>query len=662
MSEHLPGSILLYGGDANPCAAARLLVAEGFCLRTAHSPSEIREAAGCEPPDLLLFDGSASPDGVAAAVEALREAVGSRFVPVLGVEIPAGWASGSAPALHDLADDLLPTGTAPDRLLHRVRALMRLTGRLKGMGADLQRLTQVGIALSAEHNLARLLERIVDEACAITNADAGTVYTVDNEAGVLRFQVAVNHSLGTRMGGETGAPVTLPPVPLTPSHASANVALTGKIVNIPDVYEAEGFDFTGTRQYDRITGYRSRSMLAVPIRNHEDEVILVLQLFNAVDPATGQVGPFQPSSVGPTRALASQAGVALTNATLINDLQALLEGLIQVMATAIDEKSAYTAGHVRRVTRLAVLLAEAVNGCAEAEFEGRRFTRAELEELRIAGLLHDIGKIVVPEHVVDKATKLERVYDRIAEVRTRFSAIRLSLHNAALREKLKLAQAPGSPTSVEAVDLRLQERLAELDEDLAFIESVNNGGEFMAPERLERLQSIAERTYFDDTGNEHPYLTECEVRNLSIPRGTLLPEELDIIRGHASVSIRLLSQIPFARKLKNVPTIAGEHHETLNGTGYPLKKTAEQLGLQSRILAVADIFDALTASDRPYKRAYSAERAYEILRDEASRGRLDGRLVEAFIRAECHRRLQEEIAAGNFDPFAGNSPPPPPTA
>jgi HD-GYP domain-containing protein (c-di-GMP phosphodiesterase class II) len=512
------------------------------------------------------------------------------------------------------------------------------------MASQLQRLTRIGIALSAEQDLNRLLERILEESRAITYADAGTLYTVDHEAKLLRFQIVQNETLAIHMGRAGGGRLELPPVPLTPVSVSGYVALTGQTVNIPDVYHAHGFDFRGPLQYDALTGYRSQSMLVAPIRDHEDTVVAVLQLINARNRDTGEVVPFRGARVDETLALASQAGVALTNARLVHDLKALLEGLIQVLATAIDEKSAYTAGHIRRVTRLSMLLAEAVNQAPEAELGGQRFSEDELEELRVAGMLHDIGKLVIPDHITNKATKLETVYDRIHEIRLRFSVIRRGMENAVLRRKLELLQAPGGAAAeaLSALDGALEADLKALADDLLFLEALNSGGEWVNPARIERLEAIAARTYQDDEGSERPFLTPNELRNLSIQRGTLLPEELEVVRTHASVSVRLLNQIPFSGKLRNVPDIAGDHHEALNGSGYPRGKIGDDISLQSRILTIADIFDALTAVDRPYKKAYPPEVACGILREEAERGKLDPRLVDLFIRADCPARLREE--------------------
>ncbi|MFN3649079.1 MAG: HD domain-containing phosphohydrolase [Armatimonadota bacterium] len=633
-----PLLLLVDADDSQRIALAELLSRAGYEVAAFESAAEARVVLeGERRPDLAVLDLGAPDVYESRLCAQLKERSRPRSTPVLGLQPP--WLSVERlRTLSEGVDDLLPRPVAPEVLLAHCAALARLKQVTDGMSAELQRLTQVGIALSAEHNLHRLLERIVDEARALSHADAGTLYLVDPDERVLRFEIMQCASLGTRQGGASGEKIDLPPVPLNPANVSAYVALTGATVNIPDVYEAEGFDFSGPRKYDRLTGYRSRSMLVVPVRNHEDEVIGVLQLINAQKPGTREVVAFAAQNEERTLALASQAGVALTNARLINDLEALLEGLLQAMATAIDEKSHYTAGHVRRVTRLACLLAEAVNERPE-RVEGRTFSADELNELRIAGLLHDLGKLVIPEHVVDKATKLQTVYDRIDEIRARFSVIRRGLELEALRRKLELVQGGAPPERLEALDRDLAARLEELAGDLAFLESANVGGEFMTPERLARIEAIGSRTYLDDAGAEQRYLSQDEVRNLSIARGTLLPEELDRIREHAAISVRLLAPIPFSRRLRNVPVYAGDHHETLDGSGYPGGKWAEELPLQSRILAIADIYDALTAADRPYKKAFPIERAHAILRDEAARGRLDGRLVELFIEADVPGRM-----------------------
>jgi len=625
--------------DSHSLTAVHLASA-GYELVFAADCAQVRATLNeARRPELAILNWQTGSPENQAVCALLRSEAGSAALPILA--LGPGTADERMAAVTEGVDDLLSRPVDTAQLLARVRSLLLANRRRAEAEVELHRLTEIGIALSAEHDLQRLLSKIVGEARAINHADAATLYTVDRETNVLRFQIAQNESLSSTLAME----VDLPPVPLDAHNVSAYVALTGETVNIADVYASQGFDFSGPRQYDALTGYRSQSMLVVPIRNHEDEVIAVLQLINAQDAGTRRVVSFQPRLAERSEALASQAGVALTNAQLITDLKALLEGLIQALADAVDQKSSHTAGHIRRVTRLALSLAEAVNDTQDERFQHVRFGEASMEELRVAGLLHDIGKIVVPEHLVDKATKLECIHDRISEIRMRFSVIRRGLENEALRSKLALVQAGASAEALGAVDRELAERLVALEDDFCFVESANTGGESMLAERLARLRAIAALTYRDDDGAEQPYLTPDELRNLSIMRGTLLPEELDVIRSHVTVSQRLLSRIPFPRKLRDVPIIAADHHEALDGTGYPSRKTAADLPLQSRILAVADIFDALTASDRPYKKAFPLEVAYRILRDNAERGKLDGRLVELFIEAQCHLGVGDDSAA-----------------
>ncbi len=532
--------------------------------------------------------------------------------------------------------------------------------------AHIQKLTWIGIALSAEKDINTLLERIIDQAMEFTNADAGTLYTVDNEAKCLQFKILKNKTLNTHMGGTSGAPVNLPPVPLEvdgqPNFAnvSSQAALTGEIINIPDVYEAVGFDFTGPKKYDAQTGYRSKSMLVIPMKNHRDEIIGVVQLLNAVDPDSGEVVPFPKENVELIIGLTSQAAVALENAQLIHDLQELneqlkelFEAFIETIATAIDEKSAYTGGHIRRVTELTMMIAEAVNQTTEGPFAQLQFSEDEMEELRIAAWLHDVGKIATPEYVVDKSHKLETIFNRIDLVTTRFDLIKQIKETEALQKKAQLLEQ-GKSDQVAELEQRLQEELQSIESDKEFIVECNTSREKMTPEKQERLNQIAAKTYFLN-GVEHPYLTDDEHKNLSIVYGTLTDEERQVIQNHASVSIKMLKKLPFPEHLARVPEIAGGHHEKLDGTGYPNGLTEAELPIQARIMAIADIFEALTAKDRPYKEPMKLSKAVQILQFMCRDRHIDERIYELFIQQGLHlqyalRELNKEQIDVNVNP------------
>jgi len=499
-----------------------------------------------------------------------------------------------------------------------------------------KRLTQIGVALSAEKNLDRLLEMIVEEARCFSHADGGALYIMTDDETALKFAIVQSDSLNIRMGG-TSDKITWPSVPLRNSdgafnyaNVSAYAALSGESVNIPDVYDAAGFNFEGTREFDRDTGYRSQSMLVAPMRNYDNNIIGVLQLLNARDPATGTVVPFSPEYQGLTECLASQAAVALTNNRLIHDLEVLLDSFIRSIATAIDEKSPYTGGHVRRVAELTMVIAGWINDTKEGPFADVFFDKSQMKELRLAGWLHDVGKITTPEHVVDKAAKLETVCNRMELVQTRFELLRRD-HEM---EKLRGAIAEGR----QGLDEPLTEDddfIRSLDDDYQFLVRDNNGSEPMAEEQIARLKRIAERKYFMD-GAWHPLLTDNELENLSIRQGTLTHEERNIVSNHAAVTYKMLSQLPFPRKMRNVAEYAAGHHERIDGSGYPKGLKGGEIAIQSRILALADIFEALTAKDRPYKRPISLSQALKIMGFMVKDGHIDADLFDLFVREQIY--------------------------
>jgi HD-GYP domain-containing protein (c-di-GMP phosphodiesterase class II) len=512
----------------------------------------------------------------------------------------------------------------------------------------IEKLAQIGLALSGEKNVDRLLEMIVDEARELTFADAGTLYIVDDAGRHLDFVILQNDTMNTRMGGTSGVEITLPSVPMykedgSPNHqnVSSYAALTNEIVNIEDVYVAEGFDFTGPRKYDQATGYRSKSMLVIPMQNHENDIIGVLQLLNAKDEETQEVAPFAKEYVDLVASLASQAAVALTNARLIRDLKELLYSFIRSIASAIDAKSPYTKGHIDRVVELTMLIADAVNAAGEGPYGASDLSEDELEELKLAAWMHDVGKITTPEFVVDKSTKLETIFDRVELIKSRFAYIEKSIEADHYRNMARLAQAQTSQSEIRRIEDAMHKALEELREERDFVLSCNNPGEFMDDDKIERLRKIAKKTYTRG-GERRPYLTENEVENLSIRKGTLTEAERKKIEDHARMTLEMLGELPFPKRLARVPEYAAGHHEKLDGSGYPQGLTKDKLPLQSRILAVADVFEALTARDRPYKKPMKLSMAVKILGFMRKDGHIDGDILDLFLASGAYKAYAEK--------------------
>jgi HD-GYP domain-containing protein (c-di-GMP phosphodiesterase class II) len=498
----------------------------------------------------------------------------------------------------------------------------------------LQRLIAIGVALSVERDLNVLLDRILSEARNFTRAEAGTLYLARDDH--LTFEITQNDKLNVRMGGRHGGP-SLPPVHLDKNTYSGYAAVTGETLNIADVYDENDARSEGPKSYDQQSGYRTKSMLVVPMKDHEDQISGVLQLINAIDPEGEQPSAFTDSNVRLIEAMASQAAVAINNARLIKDTEGLFESFVQVMATAIDERSPYTGGHIRRVAEITMEVAHAINGCKSGPLAGVEFTEDQLNELRIAGWMHDIGKITTPEGVVDKPTKLAANFDRIELLKARFAVIRklIELELSDYRLERLSSGKQEDPTDIAIFGRRLE----EVDEELAFLVRANTPGEFMRDEDLELVQQIARKTYCLD-GETMPYLTENEVHNLSIRKGSLTEAERLKINDHAAMSIKMLNQIPFTRKLRRVPEIAGAHHEKLDGSGYPQKLKGDQISTQSRILALVDIFESLSADDRPYRaKPIPRELVLKILKEEVDAGHLDKDVHDLFVSEKLYEAI-----------------------
>lgn len=514
---------------------------------------------------------------------------------------------------------------------------------IKNQLKKIEKLTMIGVALSAEKNPHRLLEMIVEEAKNLTDADGGTLYIMSDDRKKLCFAVVQNSVLGIGMGG-TGGKITWDPILLINednipnySNVSAYAALSGKVVNIPDVYNASGFNFEGTRLFDEKTGFRSQSMLVVPMRNHENDIIGVLQLLNSRDTITGKVVPFSLENRRMTESLASQAAVALTNTQLIHSLENLLESFIRSIAAAIDEKSPYTGGHVRRVAELTIAIAKAINESTEGHYSDIGFNEDEMKELRIAAWLHDVGKVATPEFIVDKATKLETKFDRIELLKTRIEILKRDHEIEILRKKT----GQGQINIINKNDYLIK----QLEEDLTFLISSNDGSKIMTDEMIDRVKEIAGRQY--SMGSElKSMLTDDEVLNLTVKNGTLTESERIVVNNHAEITYKILSQLPFPKKLSHVPDYAAAHHERLDGSGYPSGLKGNSIPLQSRILALADVFEALTARDRPYKKGITLSEAINIMKTMATSNGLDPELLDLFIK----KQIYSEYAAKELEP------------
>ena len=514
----------------------------------------------------------------------------------------------------------------------------------------LEQLNGIGAALSRERDIDRLLENILEAAKAITGADGGTLYSVTEDRSALQFEILRTDSLGIRLGGTTGKPVDFPRLPLRDAHGrpndslvAAHAAIHDCTVNIADAYCAEGFDFSGTRVFDVRTGYRSQSFLTVPMHNHDHEVIGVLQLINARDLKTGEVGAFSEADQSLAESLASQAAIALTNRLLITQLERLFESFVNLINLAIDEKSPYTGGHCQRVPALTMMLAEAAHAVQHGPLAGFHMTDRDRYELKMAGLLHDCGKITTPVHVVDKATKLHTLFDRIALVDTRFEVLKRDAELAVLRRQLALRPVVDANAEAQAQQA-LQPTLAALDADRDFLRHANQGVEAMSATDQQRVRDIGSRHGWRSPQGLHTsFLTADEVENLTIRSGTLTKAERDIINHHIVATNNMLETLPWPRHLTNVPEYAGGHHERMDGRGYPKGLTREQMSVQARMMGIADVFEALTAADRPYKNGMTLSEALAIMVKMCNNGHIDPDLFEVFVSEGVHLRYANEF-------------------
>ncbi len=508
--------------------------------------------------------------------------------------------------------------------------------------ALVQRLTNIGNALSSERDRDTLLEHILLAAKEIANADGGTLYLLSPEGDVLEYVIVRTDSLGIAFGGTTGKKPPFKIIRLYDPNTGqphlrtqvVRAVVNKQAINVRDAHASHEFDFSGTKAFDMKYGFRTRSVITIPMINHRAEPIGCLQLINAKDPATGATTEFSEEIVEIISSLASQAAVIVDKETLISEQKTLLESFIKMMAQAIDAKSPYTGSHCVRVPGLVEMLADAACHQTEGRFRDFKMTEEEKYELHIAGWLHDAGKIVTPVHIMDKATKLETIHDRVHLIRARSEVLKREARIACL----EAAALPNADRV--ALERKYAETVAALEDDLKFIESINTGSEFMEDEKIERLKRIAKQPV-EIGGVMHPLIAENEVHNLSTRRGTITEEERQIMNDHMVHTVNMLESMPWPKHLQRVPEYACGHHEKMDGTGYPRGILAGTMSVPARMMAVADVFEALTAIDRPYKKAKKLSEAMAIIGQFKKNNHLDPDVVDFFVTSKTYRKYAE---------------------
>ena len=525
--------------------------------------------------------------------------------------------------------------------IHAQEEHHRTRRELKRAVSDLETLNNIGVALSTERNTDALLELILSKSREITSADAGSLYLVEESKGIkhLVFKLTQNDSHSVPFRQFT--------MPIDTTSISGYAASTGQILNIKDAYRIRNLPFKLNRDFDKKFGYRTKSMMVIPMKNQKDEVIGVLQLINSKTHSgvkltspkivREEVGPFSRQSQYLASSLASQAAVTLENNLLYRDIEKLFEGFVKASVTAIESRDPTTFGHSERVAKLTVALAETVDRLDAGPYKDIRFTREDIREIRYASILHDFGKVGVREEVLVKAEKLYPA--QLELVKKRFQYIRKSLELEGYRKKVEHLIRNGNQGYEEGfarIDSDWRRELDRLDEFLQDILQANKPT--VLPEKIsEKLVEIAGWKFDDPSGPTEPLLTPDELKLLSITKGSLNPDERLQIESHVIHSFRFLEQIPWTKELKRVPEIARAHHEKLDGSGYPYRMKSEEIPFQAKMMTISDIFDALTARDRPYKRALPIERALNIIGDEVKSELLDPVLFDLFINAKIYQ-------------------------
>ena len=481
---------------------------------------------------------------------------------------------------------------------------------------DFEKIINVGIRLSTEKDRNRLLMAILDNGMEITNCDASTLYLYEDGKLVFKFMKTLSQGVNRGMD----KPIDdLPPVPIKEENVCSYAAIHREVVNIPDVYASSRFDFSGPRQYDSLTGYRTQSQLVVPLENNENELIGVLQLINAMDEAQNVIA-FDEQYELIIRSLGAMAAIELTNLSYVEALKTQLYSFVEALTTALEERTPYNAQHTRNVERYASMLADYINDLhAEGKCE-EFFESGWKEQLMLAALIHDIGKMVIPLNIMNKATRLGQEIGRVDD---RFTLLHALYEVDMLRGRI--TQEEYEQTTVQ------------LREELAFIHEIDTM-DYVNDVTYERIQELAKKQHVSEDGTILPYLTEREVSCLSIRSGTLTMEERKEMENHVVMTSKILDKVEFFKGFSMVPKWVGAHHEYLDGSGYPNQLQGDELDFETRLLTVVDIYDALAATDRPYKKPIPREKAIEILRSMAEKNKVDRRLVEwlneALIKSE----------------------------
>ncbi len=502
-----------------------------------------------------------------------------------------------------------------------------------------EEIMKINLAFSSQHDKNILLEDILTLTRNLTNADAGTLYIKSKDEKYLSFKVVHNNTLNIKMGG-TKNNLNWPDLPIFEENGKTNNEMVAvvcanekRIINIPDVYKTTKYQFDGTKDFDKSTSYHSKSMLVIPLINHDNEVIGVLQLINKIK--NGEIINFNKLDEKVIISLASQAAMALTNMQLITSLEDFIDAFVTTIAKAIDTKSPYTSDHIGKVEEIALLVAKAISD-DNTIYKKIKYSENDYKQLSLAAWMHDIGKISMPEHIIDKATKLEKIFDRIHLIEQRFEVIKLNKEIEYLKN-----QTPRT---------EYENFTNEINNDIEFIKRINFGGEFMSDEDIQKLENISRKVYIKNDGEIISFISEDEFYNLSIKKGTLTKEEIEIIRNHAQLSLDMISGLPFPKKYKDVLNIACNHHEKLNGLGYPRGLKAEEISLEDRIMILADIFEALTASARPYKDAMKLSKVKDILSSMANKGELDKELIDFFFNHKIlHEYSKNELKSYQLD-------------